>query len=186
MESLDANALFNIAKDMDLVDILSLCQSSKQMKKICDSRFLWRYLLQRDYGVDKFNWKPDIFFESSNNPEKKLYNLLYNNGGKYYGILIEKDSDEIVEINIYRSFYTINTAHGEVLKYITLTDTYNKLTDIIIFDDEPRLITFDEAWGGDKGIQQVVETSHGLDLLPDIINTLTELEYAITSIDYTP
>ena len=43
MDKLDTNALINIAKTMNIKDLLSLCQTSKQMKKVCDTRLLWRH-----------------------------------------------------------------------------------------------------------------------------------------------
>ena len=71
MENLDKVALFNIAIELDLPNLLNFCQSSKKINNlICKRNEIWNYKLKE--------FPEKIEFEKYNFSDKELYILLYN------------------------------------------------------------------------------------------------------------
>ena len=187
MESLDINALFNITKGMDIVDILSMCETSSQMKKICDSNLLWIYLLRRDYNIPPFKYVLDPTYGFTK-PFKTLYTTLRNDTSVL--VLTKnpeesyKTSEEIIEIGYGRIIYMINTNTGNIINHIKLTDTY-KLLSSILLPTEMELMTYEEAFSSDEyGFEQLVYFHYIT--LDDKINSIQELlnfGYVVTDAD---
>lgn len=85
-----------LVKDIPVKSILNFCASSRSFLHICDSDYLWRTLLLRDYGVNYRDQDP-----------KRTYKLLYflNNvikkAGKKNGRGIPESSADIIALAIY-------------------------------------------------------------------------------------
>src|SRR5579872_2386123 len=48
---LDQNILFQIGIELDLPDLLRLCQSNKEInRKLCQQDAIWNYKLKKDFG----------------------------------------------------------------------------------------------------------------------------------------
>jgi len=197
MENLDTNAILNIAENMNITDILSLCQTSKQMKKVCDSRLLWRQLLIRDYGV-KFNYQADVF--PPYNREKDIYLRLLND--TLHEVLFEKDENSensdkhnaikhVVAFELYHTIdYNLITPEGEKLNYIKNTNTHEMLKTVAQngYETEIELDTFESAFGYIEGIDPsgiVQKIIYNFDvgdrriIYPQIINFLTNEGYIL-------
>jgi len=188
METLDINALFNIAKNLPAKDILSLCQTSNQMKKVCDSRLLWEYLLIRDYGV-KIKYQPGEYLIL--NIEQSIYeNFVNDTFTEHVFIKYKNNVEYIVEFGIdpYVMHYIIFTPHGEVFNYMPLTSTYTMLTNLsppgeLRIDFSNNFYEWDDREV--TGMVQIVSYNHTKSdrakIYPQIINFLTNEGYVLRS-----
>lgn len=57
MEKLDKDALFLIARELDLLSLLKLCKTDKRMNKICAKDDVWYYILNRDYDKPEVKYR---------------------------------------------------------------------------------------------------------------------------------
>lgn len=72
MKNLDKDALFLIAMQLDLLDLLNFCQANKYIyEKICNNNYIWFNKLKKDF---------DFEFDDYLNPEdfKRAYKLIYS------------------------------------------------------------------------------------------------------------
>jgi hypothetical protein len=72
MENLDKDALFSIALQMDLPELINFCKANKYInEKICNNNYIWFNKLKKDF---------DFVFDDYLNPEdfKKAYKLIYS------------------------------------------------------------------------------------------------------------
>ncbi len=51
LNSLPIDLINHISQDLPTYQILNLCQTNKNILKLCNSDELWVLLLQRDFGV---------------------------------------------------------------------------------------------------------------------------------------
>jgi len=52
MEQLPYESYYQIIRDLDIKDIIHLCQTNIKLSKICQDPYTWRYLLDRDFGIE--------------------------------------------------------------------------------------------------------------------------------------
>jgi hypothetical protein len=187
MNKLDTNTLFNIAKIMNIQDILSLCQTSKQMQNVCNSRLLWRHLLLRDYEVKLFNYQAEVF--PVYNVEKSIYFKFLNED--FYDVVFEKKENSVeytVEFGLINDIiYSIGTTDGEKLNYIKNTNTYKMFKNLFQKNDEEiQLYTYEDIYGYIDGIhpsgivQTIVYNYNDRHIISQIINFLTNEGYILT------
>jgi len=80
MNNINRDELREIAKNLDIQDILSLCQSSKEINdKLCEDDFIWKYLLSRDYPLSP---------ELPGIPNRLAYTLNHRQLTPYYGTIL--------------------------------------------------------------------------------------------------
>lgn len=159
MESFDEVALFNVAIELGLPELLSLCQTNKKMKRlICDKDNIWNYRLNKDFpGETMLREK----FKSLNMSPKKSYRTLYslkdlrtNFGfGKeslldlynrdyisfMYSVKIPKELKLLPNLRVLNLAYNKKIDSEEILK--TLTNLPNLK---ILYLDEKQILEIDK------------------------------------------
>jgi len=52
MEQLPYESYYRIIQNLDIKDIIYLCQTNSQLFKICDDPYTWKYLLKSDFNIN--------------------------------------------------------------------------------------------------------------------------------------
>lgn len=160
MESFDEVALFNLAIELGLPELLSLCQTNKKMKRlICDKDNIWNYRLNKDFPEETVLREK---FRSLNMSPKNSYQTLYslNNFRTKFGfgkesLLYLYNRDFIPFINIDKipkelkllpNLRILNLAHN--LKKIDPAEILKTLKDLpnlkILYLDKKQISQIDK------------------------------------------
>ncbi len=117
--------LFEMALQMNIRDILNLCNTSKEFAKICKTEYLWSLLLKRDYTDEKIKGK-------TNRELYKLHKLL--EWVNKYKIFKTKNVNNLINLKIlYIGGKQLKEIPKELGQLTNLEELYldnNKLKEI--------------------------------------------------------
>lgn len=190
METLPGDVLMYMVLNMDLPEILALCQSNHRLNnKICGNIDFWRNKLHRDYGIHRLHHLNT--YEDYQDLYRRLYTITVKNVsyddpiGFSSGIpfIAISQIDKHIEIT-----FTTITRDREMFKYITTEPIYPEIQKILStkltdsdYDFTVDVVTLDDAIGSDDelAIQQEVKwrMKKDIDVVIAVINTLISLGY---------
>src|SRR5579883_1896657 len=135
MEKTTRDILFQIGIELDLPDLLRLCQSNKQINdRLCKQDAIWNYKLKKDFNEYLDFQSYPMFFEIYGRNKREYYTLLYKlNRIK----TIWKLKDNLYELYYLPKLYLGNKSIDNIPKEIgqlhNLQDLYlsrNKIREI--------------------------------------------------------
>lgn len=161
MDTLDKDALFSIAIELDLPSLLKLCVSNKNINnKICLKDAIWDYKLKEFPSYLNYDW--------NGKSKKEIYSILYN-------ILVLKEKLGLKE-SIYEIYYLpeidLNTKNIheipkeiKILKNLQILNVSNNFIKIV-----PKEI------GNLINLQVLDLSNNHIEILPVAIGNLTKLK----------
>lgn len=138
MNQLPKDVLVFMALNMDLPEIISLCQTNSTFnKRVCENNYFWLNKLDKDYGVKSGNAKT-VYYQIKNtlinNPRKIFIDGIYTENLKLIKAAVESGfvpDDE--SYDYYLIAKSIEFKTDETLKYL-LHNIINKNNIIILID----------------------------------------------------